>query len=325
MPTIPVDTFNPEKHFDSGIHVSTQMPTSMVVNTSASASPSSIYDVPSYVWDGKSRPNIDDYTRPWSQKASDSMYSWAFTDYRKAHNAEITYAKNKLNDAIAQYENDLAFWNEMDERWYTSQASQAQRYEDAGFNLGYLYDKIDSGNSAVGYAQGDSQYTPAENYANEGEIVKTVSSVISSCVGVVSSLINAGVNLAQLPARIKQMTAAGELTSIQANWQRVLQSVGTDGKKIDDVSKSIAFALQQMNYKQSQQSLSISAENLKHLQEFTLHAAKIYTLQGTDPRKEASDSLQKMIKSMDLSWLGDSAGFGRFVLQMLGFWAIKDI
>lgn len=188
-----------------------------------------------------------------------------------------------------------------------------------------MYDKIDSGNSAVGYSQGDSQYTPSENYANEGEIVKTVSSVISSCVGVVSSLINSGVNLAQLPAKIKQMTASGELTTVQANWQRVLQSIGTDGNQVNDISKSIAFALQKLSYDKSSQDITIGAENLKHLQEFTKKCAAIYTLQGTDPRKEASTALQDMIKGLDLSWLGDNQGFGRFILQMLGFWAVKDM
>lgn len=284
-----------------------------------------LYSRQHYKWDGKARPKIDDYISPWINVASETMYSSAFNKNRKEHNKQVTYAKNQLEIATKQFNEDLAFWNERDERDYTDQASQAQRYEDAGFNMGYMYDKIDSGNSAVGYNQQDASIQPADNSANELDLVKTVSSVVATCVSAVTSLINTGVKLKELPARIKQMTASGELTQVQADWQKVLQSVDKGGHAVDDVTKSLAFELQTIGAKSAQQSLDIGAEQLKQLQEFTNKCASIYEIQGTDPRKEASNALQEMIKGLDLSWLGENQGFGRFILQMLGFWAVKDM
>lgn len=93
MGLYPDTSFNPEKFYDSGVRIEAYKPVTDVYTPSDPVSTTSIYDVPSYTWDKKSRPNVDDYTRPWSKKASETMYSWAFTDYRKKHNAEITYAK----------------------------------------------------------------------------------------------------------------------------------------------------------------------------------------------------------------------------------------
>lgn len=289
------------------------------------SSPASIYDVQPYSWDGKSRPNIDDYTSPWIEKASQTMYKYTASAKRKSINAEITYAKNQLQNALAKYQADFDFWSEQDERNYTSQSAQKQRYEEAGFNLGYLYNQVDSGNSAVGYSNPDVSYEPNENIGDNLGGVKVVADIVGTIVGVASSLLSAGVKVAELPAKLAQMKSNTELNKASLEWTNLLRSVDSDGNKVGTITKSLAFELQNIGVQQASTTLKCSQQQLSQLTEFTSKCAAIYELQGTDPRKEASTALQDMIKNIDLSWLGESQGIGRFILQMLGYTAVLNL
>lgn len=274
----------------------------------------SIYDVTPYQWDGHSRPNVDDYTAPWLHMASKTMYKFTATRARKNFNAQVTYAKNQLEQALAQYQADYDVWSEMDERNYTSQSAQKQRYEEAGFNLGYLYNQVDSGNSAVGYSNPDVSFEPNDNVGDNlggvNMIVDTISSVASIALGAVS----AGISIAKLPSVLMESGMRSALLAEQASWQKILRSVGPDGKSVDNAAQSIGFALQKVG-------LDISSENLVHLKEFTKHAAEIYSLQATHAGKEASQEIQSFID--DLNFDGENSKFLEMFTRLLGWLTVS--
>lgn len=323
MSTFPKGPYTTEVFQDVSVPLNPILPGE--VRPSSSNKVVDIYSVKPYEWDGRSRPNVDDYTSPWIEKASQTMYKSTGTKKKKATNAEITYAKNQLEAALAKYKSDFDFWAEMDERSYTSQSAQAQRYEEAGFNLGYMYGNIDSGNSSVGYSNPDVSFSPNENVGDNLGEAKLVTDVVSSIVSVASSLISAGVSVAQLPSKIASMKANTAVAEASVEWQKVLRSINKDGVKVNDVTKSLAFELQSIGVKSAATSLSASQEQLKQLTEFTNHCANIYSLQGTDQRKEMWNSTKEVLNSLDLSWLGENEGFGRFILQTLSFFALNKL
>lgn len=256
---------------------------------------SDVTSVSPYEWDGNTRPQIDNYIAPWSDYASRFEYKSAGTSKKKEHNSAIAYAKNRMQAAMKQYQEDLAFWNERDERNYTSQLSQVQRYEDAGFNLGYLYGNVDSGNSAVGYDQGDASFTPSDVSGDETRGLDLAVDIVSAAVSVVSSLAKTGIDLVKLPFETAllqwqktDIIQSGLAKSLQNQWTQFLRDTTVEGKHTDDMSKSLAFAFEALP--------QINADlNNQQLSEFVKYCGKIYENQSTDLNKSLIQDIDKII------------------------------
>lgn len=253
---------------------------------------SDVTSITGYTWDGKNRPVLSDYTSPWDAVASSYQYENVWNDNRREHNSAITYAINKLNEAKTQYDQDLAYWNERDERSYTTPIAQTQRYEDAGYNLGYLYGNVDSGNSAVGYHQNDSQY---DNQSPKGDETKGVE-VVAKLVGLALDVAKVVPSIAKLPSELNLNKARQELAEAQANdasasatikdlqssWFQFLREHDKDGKQVGyredggfDWSNSIAFLLEQENYK-------LKANERQDLDKWLEYAGKLYDNQSKE-------------------------------------------
>lgn len=221
-----------------------------------------IYQTESYVWDGKSRPNVNNYIQPWSKYAN---LQEANSLYKKNlhYNSAIRFAKTQLEAAMAQYKDDLAFWNERDERDYTDQASQVQRYEDAGFNLGYMYGNVDSGNSAVGYNQGDVTLTPNDTSNKSFEQSKVIIDAVYGALSAVTSIVKSGVDVKKLPYDIAESKSRGgyfsalhvntqsrtEFQELVNSMRSYFQSHDFDGDSIENLGDSVQAAFESIGYK----------------------------------------------------------------------------
>lgn len=187
-----------------------------------------VYDIKHYSWDGKSRPVLENYTNPWLAYSSQGSPSNMF--YKKRYGA-ITYAQNQLKTAIDQYNSDLDFWNEADSRSYNSPISQTSRFEDAGYNLGYLYNQVDSGNTSSGYNGAFSDMEPNET-TNMDNPIETAMSVISTVSSTLVGLLDSGVKAYEIikltPQKFENLFHDSSLKSIQASWANFLQSYGVD-------------------------------------------------------------------------------------------------
>lgn len=246
-----------------------------------------VYTNASYVWDGKERPVLSNYTAPWSYYASQQPS----TVLSRRQIQAIDYAKLKLQEATKQFENDLSYWNEQDERSYTSPISQTQRYDDAGFNMGYLYSQVDSGNSAVGYNQ---QSTSIDTQTSDA--YKQGLDVVARLVGSALDVSKYVPAIAKLPSELDLNEAREQLAYAQANdssasamiqdlqgsWFQFLREHDKDGKQVGyredggyDWSNSIAFLLEQENYK-------LKANERQDLDEWLKQAAKVYKNQSSE-------------------------------------------
>lgn len=264
----------------------------------------SIYDVSPYKWDGQSRPNVDDYIKPWVKDASQTMYKYTGLRYKKEHNAMVTYAKNQLQAALAQYDSDLAFWNERDERDYTDQVSQLQRFEDAGFNMGYMYSAVDNGNSAVGYNQDSAGFEPSENQGDELGGVKTVVDCVTSALSLVAPMINSGISLSKLPYELALLQSqkgsnesSARLANISAKMQEFMQSHDYSGNAVDSLGESLAFSFQQMQYNLVQNQSNLAYASWIDKTKWNEVADRIYQKQATPT---ASEAFNQWIYSLDM-------------------------
>lgn len=264
-----------------------------------------------YVWDGKSRPNVDDYISPWVDMASKTKYKFTGSHYKKRVNEMISYAQNQLKAAQAQYDNDIAFWNERDERSYTTQSAQAHRFEDAGFNMGYMYSQVDNGNSAVGYNQSSSDFEPVDNTGDELGGFKLVFDIVSSAFTIGTALVKAGISLKKLPDELRLLrnqsnvafaqsgyytelanneNLKGGLLHFEEQLQLWLQTHKPDGTSTDIFSDSLAVAMEQLSYKMKDQ------ERID-LVNWNAVSAEIYKLQSTP---SASQSFNEWIMSQNI-------------------------
>lgn len=265
---------------------------------------SSIYDVSSYRWDGKSRPNVDDYTAPWIRTASQTMYKYTGLRYKKEFNAMVTYARNQLQAALAQYDADLALWNERDERDYTDQSSQLQRFEDAGFNMGYMYSAVDNGNSAVGYNQESAGFEPSDNRGDELGGVKLVVDCVTSALSLVAPMINSGISLAKLPHEIALIQsqkvsseASARLANIGAKLQEFMQSHDYAGNAVESLGESLAFSFQQMQYDLAKNQSNLAYASWIDKTKWNSVADRIYQKQATPT---ASEAFNQWVYSLDM-------------------------
>ena len=280
---------------------------------------SSIYDTQSYHWDGQSRPNLEDYISPWASKANESTYSLAWSKSRKNHNAQVNYARTMLEAATAQYNADLEYWQEHDSRFYNSQSSQMQRYEDAGFNMGYLYGQIESGNTSSGYNSPNAELSRPQTEDNGDKTLQAVASVVGTAFSIVTSLSRAGIDIIKLPSEMSALRNNNEAVKLSNDWNKILRSIDKDGKRVSDVAKSLAFSLEALTQRQGEQSIQIGEKELKRLESFLQYCGKIYENQSTNPTAEVVKGIQQFINSMDFSVFGEYSSLAKKVVQMLGF------
>lgn len=258
-----------------------------------------IYNTSPYSWDGKSRPVLDNYLSPWAKYAN---YEEANSLYSKArhYNNAIRYAKTQMDSALAQYKDDLAFWNERDERDYTDQSSQVQRYQEAGFNMGYMYGNIDSGNTAVGYNQGDASLNPNDTSNKSVEQIKKVTEVVSGVFSLATNLVKSGFDIRLTDKRTAlanwQKVVAmhqGQALAYQNQWIEILRTYDINGNSVgDDFEKSIAFLSEKLNY-------DLRNEEYKRLSTFVKYCDDIYENQSTDMVKDLFGDLNSIINQID--------------------------
>ena len=255
-----------------------------------------IYRTENYTWDGKSRPNVHDYISPWSKYANLSEANSLYSENRH-YNASINHAKTQLQAALKQYEDDLAFWNELDERSYTTPASQSQRYEDAGYNLGYMYSTVDSGNSAVGYDQSslgiDNNDTSNKSVDQSVKVITTAFSIATSLVktGYELRLVNAQTSLAQWDTIKSQQQ--GHAISLQNQWTSILRTTSRDGRDVSsDFTQSLAFLSEKVGYE-------LNENELTRLKTFVKYCDQLYSNQSQDMVKELYQNINSIITDVD--------------------------
>lgn len=258
-----------------------------------------IYNTSAYKWDGTSRPVLDNYISPWAKY---SNYEEASSLYKKSrhYNNAIRYAKTMMESASAQYMDDIAFWNERDERDYTDQSSQVQRYEEAGFNLGYMYGNVDSGNSAVGYNQGDVSINPNDTSNKSVEQLKQVTEVVSGVFNLATDLVKSGFDI-RLTDKRTALTAwqealvhsQGKAIALQNNWTELLRNFSPDGKEVGyHFQNSIAFLSEKLGYE-------LKVKENARLSSFLKYCDELYRNQSTDMVKELFGDLNQLIDGID--------------------------
>lgn len=267
-----------------------------------------IYSQSSYSWDGNSRPNINDYVEPWARYAN--LTESGATAWRKNryYNDSIRYAKTMLESAISQYDNDVAFWNERDERSYTTPSAQSQRYEDAGYNLGYMYSSVDSGNSAVGYDQNESSYTPNDTSSKSNERAKVVIEAIGTAFDIATKLVKSGINIKKLPHEIINLRSDSSLkgaqmlneqerirlSSMEADFRQYLQEHDKDGNSIESLGESIYYSIATISQR-------LNEELLLEKSYFNQYASKLFENQSVP---NGYQNVMNMISNSNLpDWL----------------------
>lgn len=258
---------------------------------------SGVYNVTPYSWDGNVRPNLADYTAPWQEYASKVDAQWNTKKWRNYQNA-VNYARDQLKIAQEQYNADLDFWNERDSRDYNDPVSQTNRYKEAGYNLGYLYGSVQSGNTSSGYAGSPSQMEEFGSDAPAKSLDDAVG-IVTGALRVVTDLAKSGVDLAKMPSEIalnewrkSESIQRGQSLSLQNLWTQFLRDTDKDGRQSDDMSKSLAFALEQGRFGQIDLSNS-------QMQSFLKYCDKIYENQSTDIRKELMQDVDNIINDVD--------------------------
>lgn len=204
----------------------------------------------SYSWDGTSRPQLSDYTEPWANYANLDLYQNPYKFSRKQKfNDSVLLARTMMDIATAQYKDDLAYWQEQDTRAYNSPVAASSRFEDAGFNMGYMYSKVDAGYSD-GYAQND--YSP---YVNEGrndenERAQKVMSVVSSAHQIASGVLSQGISLRKVPYEINKLIQDANLSSssaalrdIEAGMKELLLTHNSSGENVEDSIHSMYYEM----------------------------------------------------------------------------------
>lgn len=275
---------------------------------------SGVYNVTSYSWDGNDRPNLADYTAPWQNYASKVDAKWNTKNWREYQNA-VNYARDQLKIAQEQYNADLDFWNERDSRDYNDPVSQTNRYKEAGYNLGYLYGSVESGNTSSGYNGSPAQMDEFGSEAPEKDITDAVG-IVTGALRVVTDLAKTGVDLAKTPSEIAlnqwrkvESIERGQVLSLQNVWTNILRDFDKDGNETGDFSKSLAFALEQARLGQIDLSNS-------QMQSFLKYCDDIYENQSTDIRKDLMQDVDNLINGVD----SDSV---RAVLRLLAIFSMS--
>lgn len=286
-----------------------------------------IYGTSSYSWDGKERPKLDDYVAPWAAVASMTPSKWS-TKRGNAKNSAITYAKNMMQNAIDQYNSDVDYWNEQDARRYNSPSSQSERYEDAGYNMGYLYGSVTSGNTQSGYSAPDANSDVQDNEAPESLVTEVVLPMIDT----LGKLTQQGVDIwktAKEIGRIEAQTdlysnqslesvyrgkkASAETTMLEAQkeWYLFLRNTRPDGYPVDDAyghnpkyEQSLAFLSESLGY-------DIDSAEYQDLSSWLQYCDKAYKNQTTDPMKD-------VFQDIDNSSMPDAV---KQTLKVLAYWA----
>lgn len=273
---------------------------------------SDVTSVQDYQWGGKDRPNINDYVGPWNEYASGYVYENTLGSKRKEHNSAVAYAQNKLAAARVQYDSDMAFWNERDERDYTDPFSQANRLKEAGFNLGYMYSTVDSGNSAVGYNQESSDYDLSEaNKGHDLEATKMVVDAVMTAFDLATNIARSVGSISKIPHEIALMKSQGAnqdsqaaLAKINAAFESFMQSHDDDGNKVNDMGKSLAFSFKQMQYGLMQNQINLTHQEWIDKVNWNKVSEQIYKNQSAPTTSEA---FSNYIMSLDIPDYGKAA------------------
>lgn len=286
-----------------------------------------IYDTSPYSWNGEDRPVISDYIGPWNYVASMTPSKWA-TASGNARNAAITYAKNMMQNAISQYNSDLDYWNELDSRSYNTPASQSERFQNAGYNMGYMYGSVSSGNTQSGYSSPDASSDVQENEAPES----LVSEIVLPMINTLGSLASQGVDIwreVKDIGRIDQQTKLyqaqthesfsrsskalfeAELISAQKEWFLFLRNHRPDGTPVEEayganakLEQSIAFLAESLNY-------DTNSAEYQDLQKWLNYCDKAYQNETTQPMKD-------VFQDIDSSDMPDAV---KTTLKVLAYWA----
>lgn len=276
---------------------------------------SGVYNIAPYSWDGRERPNLANYTAPWQNYASNVDAQWNTKKWRNYQNA-VNYARDQLKIAQEQYNADLDYWNERDSREYNDPLSQTNRYKEAGYNLGYLYGSVESGNTSSGYSGSSSEIQDFGSAAPEKGLDDAVG-IVTGSLRVVTDLAKSGVDLAKMPSEIalnvwrkNESVQRGTVLSLQNMWTNFLRTTDKDGNYVDDLSKSLSFAFEQERFGQ------INFSN-SQMQSFLKHCDKIYQNQSTDIRKELMQDVDNIIKDVDNDVVSA-------ILRLLAIMAISD-
>lgn len=275
---------------------------------------SGVYNVTPYEWDGKERPNLSDYTEPWLVYASKSDAKW-YTKKGIAYQNAVNFARDRLKIAEQQYNADLDFWNERDSRDYNDPLSQTNRYTEAGYNLGYLYGSVESGNTSSGYNGSSSNMSDFGSDAPEKDLTDAVE-IVTGAVRIVTDLAETGIDLSKTPTdkaftkwRTTESFQRGMALSLQNQWTNILRDFDKDGNSVDDYTKSLSFALEQSRLGQ------IELSN-KQMTSFLEHCDDIYKNQATDIRKDLMEDIDKMLEGVDSDGV-------KAVLRLLAIFAMS--
>lgn len=276
---------------------------------------SGVYNVTPYSWNGNERPNLSDYTSPWQNYASKVDAQWNTDSWRKYQNA-VNYARDQLKIAQEQYNADLDYWNERDSRDYNDPVSQTNRYKEAGYNLGYLYGSVESGNTSSGYAGSPANIEEFGSDSPEKGLDDAVG-IVTGALRVVTDLAKSGVDLAKMPSEIAlnkwrraESQERGLALTLQNQWTKILRDYNKDGSQVWDFTKSLAFALDQAKLGQ------IDLSN-QQIQSFLKYCDKIYENQSTDISKDLMQDVDNIIKDVDST-------AGRAILRLLAIMAVSD-
>lgn len=286
-----------------------------------------IYETSPYSWSGEDRPILSDYIGPWNYVASMTPSKWD-TKYGNARNSAITYAQNMMQNAISQYNSDVDYWNERDSRSYNTPASQSERYENAGFNMGYMYGSVSSGNTQSGYSSPDASSDVQKTEAPES----LVSEIVLPMINTLGSLASQGVDIwrevkdigridqqtklyyaqtAESLSRGRKASAEATLTEAQKEWYLFLRNYTPDGQPVENAygldahqEQSLAFLAESLNY-------DIDSAEYKDLQTWLSYCEKAYQNDTTQPMKD-------VFQDIDSSDMPDAV---KTTLKVLAYWA----
>lgn len=233
-----------------------------------------------YSWDGNSRPRLEDYTAPWANYANLDLYQDPYSFSRKQKfNDAVLYARTMMDIASSQYKDDLSFWQEQDTRSYNSPLSASSRYEDAGFNMGYMYSNVDAGYSD-GYAQND--YSP---YVNEGRNddkgkAQKVMNVVSSVHRIALDILSQGIALRKVPYEVNKLISDANLNSssaalrdVEAGMKSLLLTHNSSGEPVENSINSMYYEMSLATLVQSWR----NSDNLKANSDYMARKAQELT------------------------------------------------
>lgn len=278
---------------------------------------SDAYDIDpySYDWDNyhNGPPVLDDYLKPWSDWSSRSPYEYTYgLSDRRDYNSKIAYAQQGYEAAYNQYLQDLARWSELDARDYNSFESQRERMEQAGFNLGYVYDKLESfgANASQVSDSGVKSKTNRTNEVNPIDALLRLGQLALSAYTGLSKLpfesalmeSQTATNNAIRPYQIANMDSQTKNNLLANLIQSVKNGFGSDSdyaKWINSVDGRQTLAQLGVTESQAKELQSVLDGKIEYLQ-------NLYSNKGDVNQviSEVGSQIDNIFRNTDLDWLG---------------------